>query len=348
MDRIAIAVVGAGAIGRAHAELIARTPGCLLAGIADPATPAADLAARLAAPYFADHRAMLDAVEIDAAIVATPNATHLPVALDFIERGVPVIVEKPIAHTVEDARALTRAAQAAGVPVLVGHHRRHNPIIGMARQMIDEGRLGRLTSANILYTFQKPPEYFDLGWRRKPGGGPILINLIHEIDLVRYVCGEIAAVQAVASNAVRGFEVEDTAAVILRLVNGALVTLALSDTAAAPWSWDLVARESANYPPQPVPLNTHFISGTDGSLTLPQLEFWRYKSQKGWFHPISREMVQIEHADPYRRQLEHLCRVARGEEAPLISAADGTRTLAATLAVLAAARSGHTIELTDD
>jgi predicted dehydrogenase len=66
------------AIGRAHAELIARTPGCLLAGIADPATPAADLAARLAAPYFADHRAMLDAVEIDAAIVVMPNARHLP------------------------------------------------------------------------------------------------------------------------------------------------------------------------------------------------------------------------------------------------------------------------------
>ena len=86
--------------------------------------------------------------------------------------------------------------------------------------------MGRLTCASVLYTFFKPDEYFALEWRRRAGGGPILINLIHEIDLIRYVCGEIAEVEAITSNAVRGFEVEDTAAVILRLANGALVTIA--------------------------------------------------------------------------------------------------------------------------
>ncbi|MFX6226176.1 Gfo/Idh/MocA family oxidoreductase, partial [Acinetobacter baumannii] len=81
--------------------------------------------------------------------------------------------------------------------------------------------------------------YFELDWRRRAGGGPVLINLIHEIDLIRFVCGEIEAVLAVTSNTVRGFEVEDGAAVILRLVGGALVTVNVSDTAAAPWSWDM-------------------------------------------------------------------------------------------------------------
>ena len=82
-----------------------------------------------------------------------------------------------------------------------------------------------------------------MAWRRSRGGGPILINLIHEIDLIRFVCGEIASVQAFTSNAVRGFEVEDTAAVLLRLTNGALATDSLSDTAVAPWTWDLASGE---------------------------------------------------------------------------------------------------------
>lgn len=347
MERVKIAVVGAGGIGRAHAELIVRTPGCALAGIADPAPAAAELARRLGVPHFTGHEAMLSAGGIDAAIVATPNQTHLEVARAFIDRRIPVIVEKPIAHTLDDARALTRASVEAGVPVLVGHHRRHNPIIRKARELVTSGALGRLVTANVLYTFLKPPPYFDLEWRRRPGGGPVLINLIHEIDLIRFVCGEIASVQAVSSSGVRGFEVEDTAAVILRLVNGALVTLTLTDTAVAPWSWDLISGESANYPPQPAPLNSHYLSGTDASLTLPQLELWRYKAGKGWFDPISRDFVAVGRDDPYRLQLEHLCKVARGLEAPVITAADGTATLAATLAVLEAAKSGQIVHLSD-
>ena len=116
---------------------------------------------------------------------------------------------------------------------------------------------------------------------QQPGGGPVLINLIHEIDLVRHLCGEIVSVQALASNAVRGFEVEDTAAVLLRLANGALVTIYAVRRRAAPWNWDLIARESAHYPPQPLRVNSHFICGTEGALTLPQLEYWRYAGARG-------------------------------------------------------------------
>ncbi len=171
----------------------------------------------------------------------------------------------------------------------------------------------------------------------------MLINLIHEIDLVRHVCGEIATVQALSSNEVRGFEVEDTAAALLRLLDGALVTISLSDTAASPWSWDLASGEISNYPSQPVPANTHFLCGAEGSLTLPLPEFWSYKGAKSWFAPISREQLAVERADPFTERLRHLCRVARGEETPLISAADGTQTLRATLAVREAARTGQAV-----
>ena len=94
----------------------------------------------------------------------------------------------------------------------------------------------------------KPDDYFDAAWRRTPGvGGTFLINLIHEIDLLRFVCGEIVAVSAMASSAVRGLAVEDTGALVFQLDNGALASLVISDTAAGPWCWDLAAGDGPRF-----------------------------------------------------------------------------------------------------
>jgi predicted dehydrogenase len=343
MSKTSIGIVGAGAIGRMHADKILQSDFATLSGIADPTEAGRAFAEKNGIAWFAGHREMLGRGKPQAAIIATPNATHRDIALDFIAAGVPAVVEKPIASTVKDGEAIAAASEKSGVPVLVGHHRRHNPIIRRARAVIAEGVLGRITTAAILASFFKPPEYFELAWRKQPGGGPVLINLIHEIDLVRHLCGEIASVQAITSNAVRGFEVEDTAAVVLRLVNGALVTVTLCDTAVTPWSWDLVAGEIPSYPAQSHQVTSHFLCGTEGSLSLPGLGFWSYKGEKSWYAPLSRDQVAFERGDPYVGQLRNLCRVARGEEQPLVSAADGTQTLRATLAVHEAARTGQTV-----
>ena len=168
----------------------------------------------------------------------------------------------------------------------------------------------------------------------------MLINLIHDIDIMRFLLGEIVEVQAQASNRVRGFDVEDTAAVLLRFDSGALGTLAVSDCAASPWNWDLAAGEASHYPRQQV--NTHFLIGTDASLTLPQLDLWEYRSGKGWHDPLTVERCTPHGADPYHEQLRHFAAVIAGDEAPLCSADDAARTLAATLAVhrAAATRTG--------
>jgi predicted dehydrogenase len=195
-----------------------------------------------------------------------------------------------------------------------------------------------------LCTWLKPEGYFDVQWRRRRGGGPILINLIHDIDLMRHLFGEIASVQAQASNAVRGFEVEDTAAVVLRFRNGALGTVMVSDTAAAPWNWDLSAGEAERFPRQDI--NAHYYSGTEGSLTLPRLEVWRYRhGNAGWEQPLTMERTAPHSGDPYAEQLRHFAAVIVGSEEPVCSALDGLRTLQATLAVTQAAESGRVVEL---
>lgn len=338
MPDMRIVLIGAGAIGRTHVRAAAETPGVTIAGIADPSPAARALADEFAIAWHADYRALLAAARPDGAIVATPNALHVPVALDCIAAGIPVLVEKPIADTVAQAERLSAAAATAGVPLLVGHHRRHNPILRRARELVRGGALGRLVAASALSLLLKPASYFAIPWRREAGGGPVLINMIHEIDLIRFVCDEIASVQAATSNAVRLYPVEDTAATILRLAGGAIATITLSDTAASPWSWDQTAGESPMFFQATADL--HFIAGTDGGLTLPSLTLWRYKHAKGWQDPIAPETVAVVPANPYAVQLRHFAAVIRGEAAPLTSGPDGTATLAATHAVKRAAEQG--------
>jgi predicted dehydrogenase len=171
----------------------------------------------------------------------------------------------------------------------------------------------------------------------------VLINLIHDIDDLRFICGEIATVHAFCSNAVRGLAVEDTAAVALHFAGGALGTMIVTDAAAAPWSWEITSGESSLYPQSPE--NCYLFAGTEGSLSVPKLELWRYKGEKGWSAPLSCDRIEVSLTDPQARQLRHFRRVIRGEEAPRISGADATRTLAVTLAVHRAAESGRAVAL---
>ena len=341
--RVRIAVIGAGTFGQRHLSYLQREPACEVVAIADPMPAAAELATAQGYRHFGDYRAMLDAVRPEGAIIASPNALHAPMGLACAERGVHILVEKPIAETLAAGQSLADAAERAGVALLVGHHRRYNPVIEKAREIVRGGGIGRLTVVVALWLIRKPDSYFDAAWRREPGGGPVLINLIHDIDDLRFICGEIASVQAVTSSAIRGFAVEDTAAITLRFANGALGTATLSDTVPAPWSWEMTSGEAAQYPQRPE--NCYLFSGTEGSLTVPKLDLWRYDGEKSWTRPLVRQTLDVPAEDPLARQLRHFCRVIRGEETPRITGPDAVRTLAATLAVHDAARSGDTVVL---
>ncbi|WP_234682181.1 Gfo/Idh/MocA family protein [Bradyrhizobium monzae] len=336
-----IAVAGAGLIGRRHIELIEASQGCVLAGIADPSPAAVDYAGAHNVHCYADHRALLAQEKPDGLIIASPNALHLQMALDCAEAGVPALIEKPVTDTVAAAQRLCVAVKRTGVPMLVGHHRRHNPIIKAARETVATGKLGQLTAVVGLWLLKKPDDYFEVAWRYQQGGGPLLINLIHDIDNLRFVCGEITEVQALTSNMVRGFAVEDTAALLLRFANGALGTVTVSDATPAPWSWELTAGENAIYPRQDQPC--YVFAGTSGSLSVPTMELWSYPQSPGWHAPLSRNPVALAGYDPLVEQLRHFLAVIAGREQPLISVEDAMATLAVVEAVSEAARTGQKI-----
>lgn len=333
-----IAVAGAGLIGRRHVALVRQNQECELAGIVDP-EPAA------AAPYRSIGE-FFDAEGTDGVgvIVATPNRLHVPVALECVERGVPVLVEKPIADTVEDGARLAEVAEKAGVPLLVGHHRRYSPLLEAAARTVAAGTLGRVVAVQGSALFHKPDDYFDAApWRREPGGGPILINMIHEVDDLRAVCGEVVAVQAMAANGTRGHAVEDTVAIALRFASGALGTFLLSDTAAAPFSWELTSGEDPNYP-QHTDADCYVIAGTQGSLRVPTMRLSAYQAAASWWEPLETAVVEVERADPLARQLAHFCEVIRGAP-PRVTGRDAVETLRVTLAIAEASRSGELVEV---
>ncbi|MDQ6924556.1 MAG: Gfo/Idh/MocA family oxidoreductase [Pseudomonadota bacterium] len=338
MKKIRIAVAGAGLIGRRHIELIRQRGDCELAAIVDPAPAAEAFARATGVPVYKTLAGLFASECPHGVIAATPNSLHVQNGVDCVAHGVPVLIEKPVADSVEDARRLIDAAERAKVPVLVGHHRRHSPILAKAREIVGEGALGRIVAVMGSAMFYKPDSYFDEGpWRRAPGGGPILINMIHEVDDLRLMCGEIVEVQALASNAIRGFPVEDTVALNLRFAGGALGTFLLSDTAATARSWEQTSGENSSYASYPDE-DCYVIAGVSGSLAVPSMRLKVYAGERSWWKPFETSVVAVQRADPLSRQLEHFCSVVRGEATPLVSARDALQTLRVTLAIDESAR----------
>jgi predicted dehydrogenase len=197
MTKIAVGLIGAGLIGRKHLKKIGEHPDFALAGIADVNRDA--VAAQYpGAQVFADYRRMLDETRPEAVIIASPNQLHAEAGIECARRGVHLLVEKPVTDTVEAARSLIDEARRGGIRTLVGHHRRHHDQVQRLRTLLAEGSIGALVGLSAIWAVYKPDDYFVAGpWRTQPGGGPILINLIHEVDFLRFAAGEIAAVGAV-------------------------------------------------------------------------------------------------------------------------------------------------------
>lgn len=345
-----IAIAGVGLMGRQHARTIARSNQCVVSAIIDPAPAAVAYAHTLNVPLYRSLADLFATDRPDGVILSTPNALHVEHALECVAAGVPTLVEKPVAHALEPGQRLSLAAEAAGVPVLVGHHRRHSSIMARAAQVIADGTLGRIVAVVGTALFYKPDQgYYDgpFAWRREPGGGPILINMIHEVDNLRMLCGEIVSVQAFTSNATRGFVVEDTAAIALRFADGALGTFMLSDTAASNRSWEHTSGEDPHYAQAHSDEDDcYFITGTMGTLAVPTMRLHRYPTvgNHSWYERMTRSVIEKEHINPLDRQLSHFCHVIRGQVQPLVSINDGLRNVRIVAAITESARTGREVE----
>ena len=345
MARLRIAVSGAGYIGQAHMAAAQQSQTVELAALVDPAPFAAEIAAKAGVPLYASLEDLLQHDRPDGVVLATPNQLHVAHAMLCVDANLPCLLEKPIAPTVKEAQILVDAAEKHGAKVLIGHHRAHSPIMAKAREVVQSGLLGRLVAVIGSATFFKPDIYFaDAPWRRELGAGPILLNMIHEVHNLRMLCGDIVAVQAFASHAVRGFAVEDSVAISLRFASGALGTFMLSDTAASAKSWEQTSQENTAYPSYDDE-DCYVVSGVNGSLSVPTMRLKCYPgvADRSWWKPFEQSVVDMQRQDPIALQMEHFGGVVRGEVAPLVSARDGLTNLRIAEAIALAAKTGQTV-----
>ena len=334
-----LAVVGAGLVGRRHIDAIRADGAAEISAIADPAPAARDYAANAGLQLFNDIADLLAADRPDGIILATPNHIHVEGGLACIAASVPVLVEKPLSTDVDSGMRLVEAAESAGVPLLVGHHRRHNPLVAAAKKQIETGVLGRIVAAHGMCWLMKPDEYFKAAWRSQSGAGPVFINLIHDIDLLRYLVGEVVTVTALDSNNIRKNDVEDSAAILLRFANGALGTLSISDTIVSPWSWELTAAENPAYPV--TDQTSLWLGGTHGALALPDARIWSHTDKRSWWEPIENATVAFDRSDPLIRQIAHFRQVISQGEQPIATGREGLKTLAVVNAIKRSVTTGQ-------
>jgi predicted dehydrogenase len=344
MDMFRIGLVGAGSIGARHNKAIDELAHIDLVAIADLSPAVAQLGTARNIPVFADADSMLSAVDVEAVIISTPTERHHADVMTALKHRKTVLVEKPITATMTEADELTRYAAAQGCKVLVGHQRRYYPCARTAREIIQSGRIGRLMAVSGQWTTRKDDEYYAPEWRRDNKAGPILTNLIHEIDILRFICGDITSVSAEITHHDQQFEKEDAVAISLKFANQAVGSFLLSDRTPSPWTWEMALGENAKFPK--TGMNAIRFLGTRGALEFPNLVLWRHDQDTGdWHHEIRPEVIETPFIDAYIAQCEHLCAVARGLEDPIIDALNGSRSLDATLAAARAATDGTRITL---
>ncbi len=280
-------------------------------------------------PWFASHRELLASGEVDAVIIANPNTDHVASAIDALEAGVAVLLEKPVATSYPEGLALVDAVERTSGRLLVGHHRRHHPTVAAAREALSTGQLGRLVAVSGIWAARKHDDYFDDDWHRSAGAGVMLINLIHDVDLLRYLIGEPTLVHAVVSNQARGLEVEDTVALTLTFDGGVIGSFLATDAGASPWGWDHATIDSDDLPYVPNG-SAYFLTGTRGALEMPTLTWYSYPAHREaeWRTPMIRQFLPRRSGNSYDHQLRHFVEVVRGTTTPLVSAEDAVRSLA--------------------
>lgn len=342
-----IAIIGLGVIGKRQAQYVQSCPEATLCAFVEPFIMNHQTAASSGVPSYVSVEELLRCQKrVDAAIVCTPNDTHVEIAMKLAEAGIHLLVEKPLSSDIESGRILVKFAQKAGVKLLVGHHRRFNPFILAAKNAIPS--LGKVTLVNGLWTTLKSPKYFlsPTEWRRGPTGGPVLINMIHEVDILHYLFGPIKSVVGEKTLSRRGYEAEEGGALAIAFRSGVVATFAFCDNVPSPHNIESGTGENDDFPY--TGMDFCRIFGSEASLSLPDMTRWSYDGslEKSWWGHLTKEQWSADPGEPpWKLQLDHFIRVIKSNETPVCSGEDGLQALIVVKAIKEALETGNKIHL---
>jgi UDP-N-acetylglucosamine 3-dehydrogenase len=295
--RLRVGVVGVGVMGSNHARVLAELPGVEFVGVADPdRAQARSVAQALGCAEVADCATLLDA-GLDAVTIAAPTHLHHEIALACIARGVHVLVEKPIASTIEEGRGIVAAARRAGVALMVGHVERFNPAV----QAIKDALRGEdILSIAITRVGPFPPRMSNVG---------VVIDLaVHDIDLIRWFTdSDIVEVQPQLSSAVA--EREDIALLQFRTASGVLAHINTN------WLTPFKARD--------VQVATRRKYVMADLLTRQVTECFGFQPDGAY----SMRHLPVSHAEPLRAEIAAFVAAIRTGTAPAVTGEEGVASL---------------------
>lgn len=225
---IKFALVGCGRIAKRHAEILGNSQieGATLAAVCDVVErKAEEYGRKFNVPYFTDMERMARECDIDAFVVLTESGLHAEHVLKLAPYGKHIMVEKPMALTLEDADAMIRACDNAGIKLFVIKQNRFNVPVQKLREALEAGRFGKLVMGTVRVRWARPQAYYDQdSWRGTWAldGGVLTNQASHHVDLLEWMMGDVESVFAYTKTALVDIEAEDTAVVVLRFANGAL------------------------------------------------------------------------------------------------------------------------------
>lgn len=329
--RIGIGILGAGMVARYHAQAAAACAdiGAHLVGVAhpDPARAPA-IAEQFGAPWLSP-AALLAHPDVDIICICTPSGQHAAQTIAAAQAGKHILVEKPMALTLADADAMIGAAQAANVRLGVALQRRAEPHFQAIHAAVAAGALGELTLGTVTIPYFRAQRYYDQAeWRGTwalDGGGVLMNQGIHLIDVLLWLMGDPVAAQAAAGTLRRAIEVEDTLAATLRFASGAFATVAASTTI------------EPGFPHRVA------VYGTRGGLEIEGEQLVRWQSADGIAPPCDVAPPPSDAGaagDPrgiapsgHTALLRDMIMAVREGRPPLVDGAEGRRSLAAVLAI---------------
>nr|POF13297.1 udp-n-acetylglucosamine 3-dehydrogenase [Quercus suber] len=363
---ISVAVIGAGVIGTRHAEIVISCPDTKLLCIVDPGPSARAVASTLGVPHFETLQHMLAVKECtpDAAIVCTPSTTHVSISQDLLAAGIHVLVEKPISTTIASGQELVDTLRdlrqheqtdhedvKSSPRLMVGHHRRFNPYVTATKRAIDANVVGRVIAISGLWTTCKPAAYFapPTAWRAQmaSGGGPILTNFVHEIDVLQYLLGPVTRVHAEQTLSQRAHDVEEGAAIMLRFASGVVGTFVVSDATPSAHNFESATGENPLIPQQR--RDVLRIFGAEGTLSMGDMHVSTYEHgrEKSWSSALAISRLDVaEEQVPFDEQMKHFVNVIRGVETPRCTAEDGLSALRVCDAIKQAIATSLPVEVT--
>lgn len=333
-------LIGCGRIASRHVQSMKNLPDTRLVAVADIIESRANrYSQENDADAYLDYRRLLDRKDIDVVNICTPSGLHAQMAIEAMQAGKHVIVEKPMALLLQDADKMIATSKSESVKFCVVLQNRFNPPMQDLRRVVDEGKLGRLLLGNATVRWYRPQEYYEDGWHGTwaMDGGALMNQSIHHIDALQWLMGEVESVFAFSATLAHRMEAEDTGVAVVRFKGGALGSIEGS---------------TITYPENlegSISLFGERGSVKVGGTALNRKVFWKVEGEL----EHERELLSMEQLDPpsvygtsHQHVIADMIEAIIKDKEILTNRTEGRKSLALVLAIYESARMGHIVDMT--